>query len=155
MRGPRCQVPGVRGLALVGLLCALPVSAQTRDDRYDRFSAAYASLDPDRIAAMYTDDALYLGPAGEIVRGRAAIRERHAGSSEGNSERRHVRRITFDFIDRVDAGDVRNEVGYYTITTSMPGHATTFRGKFVKVWRRASDGVWRIHTDSYSPALRK
>lgn len=135
-------------IALILLLLA-----QTADEPYTRYSAAYASLDADRVGGMYTEDAFYLPPGGDIIRGRDAIEERYEQGFREDRERRHTRRITFEFVDRVVAGDVRNDIGYYTIvTTDRSGHTDSFRGKFVKVWRRGADGVWRIRTDSYSSA---
>lgn len=51
------------------------------------------------------------------------------------------------------AGDIRNDAGYYTIIGRSPdGHEERFRGRFLKVWQRQGDGVWRIRADSYSSA---
>lgn len=93
-----------------------------------------------------------LPPGGQIVRGRAAIRERYEDAFDEDRERGHTRRITFELVDRVEAGDLRSDYGYYTIIgKSRDGHEHRWRGKFAKVWRR-EDGVWRIKSDSYSSA---
>lgn len=142
----------VRAL-LWAVVLGIATSAQAPDEPYARFAAAYGALDAEQVSRLYTADALYLPPAGDILRGRAAIRERYTQGFQADRERRHTRRITFELVDRVAAGDARNDVGYYTITTTAPdGHQEAFRGKFVKIWRRDADGVWRIRTDSYSPA---
>jgi ketosteroid isomerase-like protein len=80
--------------------------AQADTEPYARFSAAWATLDAERVSRIYAEDAIYLPPAGD----------------------------------------------YTIVTTDPDGRADTFRGKFLKVWRRDADGVWRIQTDSYSPA---
>ena len=140
-------------MSVLYLLIALLV--QTPDEPYQRFSAAYATLDAQRVGAIYTDDALYLPPGGDIIRGRAAIEDRYEQGFREDRRKRHTRRISFEPVDRVVSGDIRNDIGYYTIESSEPGgHRDTFRGKFVKVWRRGGDGVWRIRTDSYSAAAR-
>jgi len=123
------------------------------DEPYQRFAAAYATLDADRVVQVYTEDALMLPPGGEILRGRAAIRERYARGFDADRERGHTRRITFELVDRIVSGDVRSDYGYYTIIGRSPeGHEDRSRGKFAKVWTRGRDGVWRIRSDSYSPA---
>jgi uncharacterized protein (TIGR02246 family) len=123
------------------------------DEPYQRFAAAYATLDPDRVVQIYTEDALMLPPSGEILRGRAAIRERYAHGFDADREHGHTRRITFELVDRVVSGDVRSDYGYYTIIGRSPdGLEDRSRGKFAKVWMRGRDGVWRIRGDSYSPA---
>ncbi|HKA57014.1 MAG TPA: DUF4440 domain-containing protein [Gemmatimonadales bacterium] len=125
------------------------------DSQYQRFSTAYATLDPDRVIELYAEDALMLPPGGEIVRGRAAIRERYADGFENDRERGHTRRITFELVERVEAGNLRSDYGYYTIVGRNPqGEEHRFRGKFSKVWRRDKDGVWRIKSDSYSAAAK-
>ncbi len=40
------------------------------DSVYQRFSAAYRMLNADSVAVLYTEDALYLQPRGDMVRGR-------------------------------------------------------------------------------------
>jgi len=45
-------------------LSLLLVFAQTPDEPYQRFSAAYASLDAERVSRVYTEDALMLPSAG-------------------------------------------------------------------------------------------
>jgi uncharacterized protein (TIGR02246 family) len=134
--------------------CLLVLGLLQIDEPYQRFSAAYASLDASRVSQVYTEDALMLPPGGEILRGRAAIRERYADGFETDRERGHTRRIEFELVDRVAAGDLRSDYGYYTIIGRNPAgleHRT--RGKFAKVWLRGRDGVWRIRSDSYSLAL--
>ena len=132
------------------LLLAL---VQQVDEPYQRFSTAYATLDADRVAQIYTEDALMLPPGGDIVRGRTAIRDRYARGFESDHARGHARRITFELVDRVLSGDVRSDFGYYTIIATSPeGHEDRMRGKFAKMWVRGRDSVWRIRSDSYSPA---
>jgi uncharacterized protein (TIGR02246 family) len=140
-------------IALVLLLVASLIQGDT--EPYQRFSAAYATLDAQRVGRIYTEDALYLPPGGDIIRGRAAIQDRYEDAFREDRERGRTRRITFEFVDRTAAGDIRNDIGYYTIvTTDRDGHSRTHRGKFLKVWRRDGDGVWRIRSDSYSSAMR-
>jgi len=136
---------------MIGLLLILALIQV--DEPYQRFSAAYATLDADRVAQMYTEDALMLPPGGDILQGRAAIRGRYAPGFEADRDHRHTRRITFELVDRIESGDLRNDYGYYTIITrNAEGHEERSRGKFAKLWRRDRDGVWRIRSDSYSAA---
>jgi len=126
---------------------------QAPDEPYQRFAAAFASLDAERVSRVYTEDALMLPSAGDLKRGRAVIRDHYAKGFASDRDREHTRRITFELVARDSAGDLRNDIGYYTIVTrDSAGHRERFRGKFLKVWRRDSDGVWRIRVDSYSPA---
>ena len=134
-------------LVLLGALLQAP------DESYQRYSAAYATLDAQRVGQIYTVDAFSLPPGGDIVRGRAAIQREYEDGFADDRERGRTQRITFELVDRSAAGDIRNDIGYYTIvTTDRDGRTHRHRGKFLKVWRREADGVWRIRTDSYSSA---
>ena len=138
---------------MITVLLLLVTGLVQADESYERFSAAYATLDAERVIQLYTEDALMLPPGGEILRGRAAIRGRYAKGFDADRERGHTRRITFELVDRVVAGEWRSDYGYYTIIMRSPeGHEERSRGKFAKLWRRDRDGVWRIRSDSYSPA---
>jgi uncharacterized protein (TIGR02246 family) len=129
---------------------------QTPDEPYQRFAAAYASLDAERVSRVYAEDALMLPTSGDVRRGRAVIRDHYAKGFEVDRRRGHTRQITFELVARDTAGNLRNDVGYYTILTREPsGHEERFRGKFLKIWRRDSDGVWRIRMESYSPATSR
>ena len=134
--------------ALLLLLALLQI-----DEPYQRFAAAYATLDADRVGQIYAEDALLLPPGGKILRGRAAIRDHYKQGFDSDRERGHTSRITFELVDRLVSGDVRNDYGYYTIVGRGPdGHEERWRGKFAKVWVRGPDAVWRIRSDSYSSA---
>jgi uncharacterized protein (TIGR02246 family) len=138
------------------VLLLLGSLTQTDNEPYQRFSAAYATLDAQRVGLVYTEDAFSLPPGGDIIRGRANIAEQYEDAFREARGRGHTRRITFEFVDRTAAGDIRNDIGYYTIVTTDPeGHVQRHRGKFLKVWRREADGVWRIRSDSYSSAVRR
>ncbi len=135
---------------MIGLLLLVAIQV---DEPYQRFSTAYATLDADRVAQVYADDALMLPPGGEIIRGRAAVREHYAEGFDEDRKRGHTRTITFELVDRLVRDDVRTDYGYYTVTARSPsGHERQHRGKFAKVWQRGRDGVWRIRSDTYNAA---
>lgn len=123
------------------------------DQVYATFSRAYAELDPDIVADLYTESALYLSPNRDIDKGRATIRESFAGMFERTRQKGESLRITFDRIDRQISGSLAYEVGYYTLVrTQADGQARTSRGKFVVVLIRGADGRWRFQVDGYSQA---
>ena len=140
---------------MITILLALFAGLLQIDEPYHRFAAAYTTLDAERVAEIYTEDALMLPPGGDILRGRSAIRKQYDDGFDEDRRRGHTRRITFELVDRIVSGDVRNDYGYYTIIgRSASGHESKHRGKFAKVWQRGRDGVWRIRSDSYSSAPR-
>lgn len=138
-------------LTLGLLLAAAPAFAQQMDAGldlvYERFVAAYAAADPDSVATLYTEDALYLPPQGDVIRGRAAIREVFA-EFLGRYEPGRGPALDFEILERNMAGGLATDVGYFRL--AGPGEPPRRAGKFVVVWKRGEDGAWRIHTDGYS-----
>lgn len=144
------------------VLLAAPLSAQDSasvakqlDAHYARFSQAYVALDPDAVANLYTEDAFYLSPGSDIRRGRAAVRQEFASFFASVRSRGDSLRIVFTIVDRKISGGLAAEVGYFDLT-SRPnvGEPRTSRGKFVVIWVRGIDGVWRFRTDTYSDVSR-
>lgn len=119
--------------------------ARELDAVYARFTEGYARADAGFVAALYSEDAYYLQPDADMVRGRDAIAEifarfldpfrRRGGPGPG---------IGFEIVERRIGADMAWDVGYYDIG------ANGRDGKFVVLWRREADGAWRIHTDAYS-----
>ncbi len=121
-------------------------TAAALDSAYATFSEAYRTADPALVAGLYADSALYLTPGDTIVRGRSSIEAIFAGflvpyarSDSGGP------RIRFEIADRriASSGDLATDVGYFVIDERA-------RGKFIVVWRRDTDGRWRMHADGYS-----
>lgn len=137
---------------------AAPLSAQDSaavaklfDAQYARFSQAYVALNPDAVASLYTDDAYYMSPGMDIKRGRVTIRSDFAGFFDSVRSRGDSVRIAFTILDRRISGALATDIGYYDLTgKARSGESRTDRGKFVVIWVRGTDGVWRIRTDAYS-----
>lgn len=123
------------------------------DAVYERFTRAYALAEPDSVVALYTDEALYLPAQGDVRAGQEELRSEF-GFLDRIREQGGTARIGFESLDRGASGDLAYDVGYYRLQgeradgTMMP----VARGKFATVWKRADDGRWRIHVDSFSPA---
>jgi uncharacterized protein (TIGR02246 family) len=97
------------------------------------------------LADLYTEDGALLPPNGEAVRGRAAIRAFFDGFPRFTNL--SVREIEAD-----GCGDVAWVWGTYTMQVVVPGAdgPVRERGKYLEVWRRGDDGVWRIARDMFS-----
>jgi uncharacterized protein (TIGR02246 family) len=121
------------------------------DGLFRRFSEAYETLNVDTIADVYTEDALYLGPEGNVVRGRGAIAERFGAMFARAAEGGQSLKIAFTTVERALEGSTGYEVGYYRLERESADGTSVSRGKFALVLRREGRH-WRIHVDSYSPA---
>jgi ketosteroid isomerase-like protein len=114
------------------------------DAAYGRFSEGYRTADAAMVANLYTEDAFYLQPGTDVLRGRAAILaafDAFLGPFRARGEAGPA--ITFEFLERRIAGDIGYDIGYYLFDGLRAG-------KFTVLWRRDADGVWRIHSDGYS-----
>jgi uncharacterized protein (TIGR02246 family) len=113
---------------------------------------AYERKDADRAASVYGENASYMGPRGDTIHGRAAIREAFAGLFERANEQGDELTLTFEHVERIVEGRLAYETGYYTLTRRGPEGERSSRGKFVVVARFTKGKGWSFQVDSYSPA---
>ena len=100
------------------------------------WEVAYNDKDADRVAALYTEDALLLPPGAAAVNGRTAIREFFANDIATRWTMISVQPLTTEV-----AGDWAWRAG----TWSIEG----VNGRFLEIWRRTDDG-WKIHRDIWN-----
>jgi uncharacterized protein (TIGR02246 family) len=106
-----------------------------------QFEEAARKGDLDRLASLYTADAMAFPPDGPIVKGREDIKQMW-GSVATQMGLKDVRLETLDL---EQAGDTAYEVGEATLTHS----GGTAIVKFIVVWKIV-DGQWRLHRDIWN-----
>ena len=106
-----------------------------------QFEDAARKGDLDRLASLYTSDAIALPPDGPVVKGREAIKQMW-GTAAQQMGLKDVRLQTLDF---EQAGDTGYEVGEATLAIA----AGTAIVKFIVVWKK-TDGQWRLHRDIWN-----
>jgi uncharacterized protein (TIGR02246 family) len=106
-----------------------------------QFEDAARKGDLDRLASLYTPDAIALPPDGPLVKGRDNIKQMW-GSVAQQTGLKDVRLETLDF---EQAGDTGYEVGEATLALS----SGTSVVKFVVVWKKIG-GQWRLHRDIWN-----
>jgi uncharacterized protein (TIGR02246 family) len=95
-------------------------------------------------AATYAEDAAMLPPNAEAVQGRAAIQ----AWAEAFPPVSDFRLQQLDLDGRGDLAYVR---GTYSMVITPPGAApATDRGKYLEIWRKQSDGSWKIARDMFN-----
>jgi ketosteroid isomerase-like protein len=101
----------------------------------EAFAASFAARDPERFASFVADDAVFAGRT--LLRGKAAVREAWTKMMTGGP--------VPPFSWRPSRALVSGNVG----TTSGPVYDPSGKwiGGFHSVWRRQSDGTWRIVLD--------
>jgi uncharacterized protein (TIGR02246 family) len=106
-----------------------------------QFEDAARKGDLDRLASLYTADAIALPPDGPLVKGRDAIKQMW-GTVAQQIGLKDVQLKTLDF---EQAGDTGYEVGEATLAVSS-GTAVV---KFIVVWKKTG-GQWRLHRDIWN-----
>ncbi len=111
----------------------------------DAFVEAIVAGDVDSVAALYTEDAVFMPPGHPPVRGRAAIREFLAGFPPVESLE-----LRNDEIEgRLDLAYVRGTL----IMTLMPegaSEAMVDTGKYIEIRKRQPDGSWPLAVDIFN-----
>jgi uncharacterized protein (TIGR02246 family) len=106
------------------------------------FEDAVRKGDADRLAQLYTADAIALPPDGPFVRGRDAIRDLWGGIMRDMG----LREVALETADLEVSGDTACEVGEARLTLAPSSTVTV---KYVVAWKKAG-GRWQLHRDIWN-----
>ncbi len=112
---------------------------------------AFNKQDVNALLAFYEEDAIRVIP-GRVLRGKEEIRA---------AEERVIHMDARVYISSFETqevrvfGDVAEEVGVSNLDVVKPGaeHAA-FRGRYLTLWHRSADGVWRVQADASMPETK-
>ena len=107
------------------------------------WEAAIQTGDADALSRPYREDGVFVGPDGNAVRGRAAIRAMYTGRAASKAR---VVAATIQSEGRVAAGpDEVYEWGTgWMFIQSADGTRAKRGGRYLTVWHRQPDGAWVI-----------
>ncbi len=109
-----------------------------------RFLEAFKRGDKAAMMAHYTDDAVVLMPNQPASRGRTAINQAYTEFLSQMAFKDGAVKTE----DVMMSGDMAVETGSYTWTlTVKSGGELSDKGKYVTVWKRQTDGSWKIARD--------
>ena len=112
----------------------------------ERFEAAYNAGDAAAMAELYTEDGALLPPGAARVDGRDGIAALWQGYMDAG-----VQDLALETLEVEDRGDRASEVGTYRLTApDGEGGRVAARGKYIVLWQRGDDGVWRLHRDIWN-----
>jgi uncharacterized protein (TIGR02246 family) len=111
-----------------------------------RFSAAAVKGDTATIAGLYTDDAIVMAPNGPAMHGHDAIAKGFASMSAMK-----LSDLKLQTQDVIVAGDYAIETGAYDLS-AQPAKAKPVHdvGKYIVVWKKQTDGSYRLLRDIYN-----
>jgi uncharacterized protein (TIGR02246 family) len=116
------------------------------DEANARFSKAFERGDAKALAGMYTPDAIAFPPDSEMIRGNEAI-----GQFWKATRNSGVKSVVLRTLDVGRSGNLAYEVGTASLTIQPEGkEGTTAAAKYVVVWKRQSDGSWKLHRDIWN-----
>lgn len=114
-----------------------------------QFEQAVAQGSAELCAAVYTEDASVLPPNSPKLTGRRAITQFWQGLLDAGLKSAKLETVALEV-----HGDTAFEVGTYQLRISPAGAAPMEdRGKFVVIWKREPDGVWRWAVDIFNSDL--
>ncbi len=135
---------------LVSTAFALPAWADSPADEIAAANAAFAKSfnagDAAAVATHYTEDASVLPPGGNRADGKAAIEAFWKGAIDGG-----LKNLTLKGVEVGSRDDLAYEDGVFTLDApGSNGAMTTIKGKYIVVWKRGSDGAWRLYRDIWN-----
>ena len=117
------------------------------DEAWVRAAEALKKGDAASLAALYTSDAMVIGPDGPTTSGMANIEKDMKGMFAASKYLDITRQATVLDV----SGDLAVDTGVYTITAQQqgkpPAKATM---RYVMVWKRVK-GKWLLHREMLSP----
>jgi ketosteroid isomerase-like protein len=125
------------------------LSAQSANKEMDKlratikeFSEAYGTINIDKIVGLYSEDASYLIPDMEILKGRPAIKAYLAGTTASSIEFKQ------QVVELKIEGNLGYEITNQIVTVHMKDQpARTFPNKFIHLWQKQKDGTWQVLID--------
>jgi uncharacterized protein (TIGR02246 family) len=123
---------------------------QTIKDLDAQWSKTAATHDVDGTVAYYSDDAVLLPPNEPLVTGKQALRASWAVLLSPNTA------LSWQVtkVDVARSGELAYVVGTYALTAKdAHGKASMDRGKIIEVFKKQTDGVWKVVADMYNSDL--
>jgi uncharacterized protein (TIGR02246 family) len=163
MRRPYLRAILVSSLVLIGLALACqqpppssPPDTRAADERAVReadaaWSKAWAAKDVEGYLSFIADDAIELPSNAPMLTGKESMRK---GLSEEMAKPGFALSWQASKVEASRGGDLAYSIGTYQGTMNdAKGKLVTERGKYVTLWKKQSDGKWKVVVDIYNSDL--
>ena len=129
-----------------GCLAGDPKAEQAVRDADAEWSKVAGAKDLDKTVSFYLDDAIVLPPNQAAVTTKTGIRDLWKGFLDSLTDISW----TTTRVEVAKSGDMAFLVGTYELTMK---DGTKDKGKYCEVWKKQSDGKWKVGTDMFSSDL--
>ena len=109
---------------------------------------AWDKADASLIAGLFAPEGILLGRNGKFFKGPDQIFQRQKTIMEGAGK---GVKATVTTVDLWLDGDTAYETGKYSYKYQEKGQPITEEGRYVTIWKRQSDGSWKIIMDMGVP----
>jgi len=109
------------------------------------FMTTFSRGDAAGLAALYTEDAQFLPPNSDFVKGRQAIQATFQAFMDMG-----VKAVKLETLEVEGYGDTASEVGTYTLEGG-DGQILD-QGKFLVIWKLEA-GQWKLHRDMINSSM--
>lgn len=110
-----------------------------------KFMALYRQGDAAGVAALYTDDAVFMPPNMDFIQGKEAIQATFAGLMAMG-----IKELVFDVVEVDHCGDHAIEMSRYQLKGAA-GQVLD-QGKYIVVWKH-EHGAWKLHRDIFNTSM--
>jgi len=101
------------------------------------------------LASLYTEDAKLLPPNSEMITGREGIEAFWGGGLQMG-----IKDATLTTVEVLGMGDMVCEIGKVELVIQPEGQeAIADTGKYLVIWKKTSDGTWKLHVDIWNTSL--
>jgi uncharacterized protein (TIGR02246 family) len=108
----------------------------------------YAAGDAKAIAEAYTEDGVMLPPDATVVKGREAVAKLWQSWIDDGLKNLKLKTTEVEV-----SGDLAYEIGDFSLDVpGEDGSMTPAPGNYLVVWKKGSDGVWRLKVDTWNDA---
>ena len=119
---------------------------RTIEETNRSFEAAIREGDADKIVSLFTEDYTFMPEGGPRLQGREAARALWDRNLQSG-----LKEMSFVSVDVIVSGIYAIETGDYVWTSEdRNGASETGNGKYLVVWKRDSDGIWKLQIDIYN-----
>jgi uncharacterized protein (TIGR02246 family) len=114
-----------------------------------KFGDVVRQGDAAALADLYTDDATLLPPDSEMIKGKEGIEAFWSGGIQMG-----IKGLALTTVDVYGSGDLAYEIGKFILTIQPEGQEPIEqKGKYVVVWKKTTDGSWKLHVDIFNYTL--